>query len=212
MRYFTNKIDICPNCFFVLQVDRKPEREFRGTTTTIVLKLCMPLGNSRLQNAKKYLVVRSKWHLTRVMNLSTQLREFQALSAIGNLPLSRLVLCPSTSEKTNLLKNGTAGLKDLTAELGDRIKADYNESQVSAIAAAVGRQDIAAADHQLALVQGPPGKLDFFLDSPVSENCVCRPLDCFVCIGLSDQFSYRIQPGAIVLRVQSFLLNISNVT
>nr|XP_024386396.1 uncharacterized protein LOC112287553 isoform X3 [Physcomitrium patens]XP_024386398.1 uncharacterized protein LOC112287553 isoform X3 [Physcomitrium patens] len=145
------------SCHILAKVDRKPEREFRGTTTTIVLKLCMPLGNSRLQNAKKYLVVRSKWHLTRVMNLSTQLREFQALSAIGNLPLSRLVLCPSTSEKTNLLKNGTAGLKDLTAELGDRIKADYNESQVSAIAAAVGRQDIAAADHQLALVQGPPG-------------------------------------------------------
>lgn len=145
-----------------LQVDRK-EREFRGSATTILLKLCMPQGNSRLQSARKYLVSRSKWHMTRVMSLSSQIREFQALSAVGNFPLLQTILCSSKHSLGN--KNVKVDdLKGLTSDLCDRFRVDYNESQVSAIAAAVGQQDLAAANHQLALVQGPPGEFKFVSD------------------------------------------------
>lgn len=154
-------------------MDRK-EKEFRGTPTTFLLKLCMPHGNSRLQNAKRYLVIRSKWHITKVMNLATQVREFQALSAVGNFPLLQTILCTSLPGKHWLDKSGKVGLKGLTTELGDRLRFDYNESQVSAIAAAVGQQDLAAAAHQLALVQGPPGECDVLLDSFVREDHKCH--------------------------------------
>jgi len=146
-----------------LQVDRK-EREFRGSATTILLRLYIPQGNSRLQNAKKYLVSRSKWHMTRVMSLSSQIREFQALSAVGNFPLLQTILCTSMPGKHSVSKYEKVQLKGLTSDLCDRLRVDYNESQVSAIAASVSQQDISAADHQLALVQGPPGESNFFPD------------------------------------------------
>jgi hypothetical protein len=155
------------------QVDRK-EREFRGTATTFLLKICIPHGNSRLQNAKKYLVIRSKWHMTKVMNLASQIREFQALSAVGNFPLLQTILCTSIRERQLLSKNGKACLKGLATDLGDRLRIDYNESQVSAIAAAVGQQDLAAAAHQLALVQGPPGESEIISEIFMRQDHICH--------------------------------------
>ncbi|KAG0553297.1 hypothetical protein KC19_12G000100 [Ceratodon purpureus] len=144
------------SCHLLAKVDRK-ERGFKGTATTFLVKVCMPHGNSRLQNAKKHLLIRSKWHMTKVMNMVSQIREFQALSAVGNFPLLQTILGTSIPERHLPGKNGKAGLKGLTTDLGDRLRTDYNESQVSAIAAAVGKLDLAAEAHQLALVQGPPG-------------------------------------------------------
>ena len=144
-----------------IQVDRK-EREFKGTATTFLIKVCLPPGNSRLQNAKKHLTVRSKWHVTKVMNMVSQIREFQALSAVGNFPLLDTILCSSIPERHPSGKNGNASLKGLTTDLGDRLRSDYNDSQVSAIAAAVGKLDLGAEAHQLALVQGPPGESHMF--------------------------------------------------
>lgn len=102
----------------------------------------------------------------------SQIREFQALSAVGNFPLLQTILCTSIPERHSPGKNGKAGLKGLTTDLGDRLRFDYNESQVSAIAAAVGKLDLAAEAHQLALVQGPPGESDIFLESFVREDVI----------------------------------------
>lgn len=102
--------------------------------------------------------------MTRVMSLSPQIREFQALSAVGNFPLLQTILCTSMPGKHSLGKNVNVELKGLTSDLCDRFRVDYNESQVAAIAASVGQLDLAAADHQLALVQGPPGESDSVSD------------------------------------------------
>lgn len=96
--------------------------------------------------------------MTRVMSLSSQIREFQALSAVVNFPLLQTILCTSMPGKHSVGKDEKVELRGLTSDLCDRFRVDYNESQVSAIAASVGKQDIAAAHHQLALVQGPPGE------------------------------------------------------
>ncbi|KAG0595283.1 hypothetical protein M758_UG155500 [Ceratodon purpureus] len=70
------------SCHVLAKVNRK-DRGFKGTATTFLVEVCMPHGNSRLQNAKKHLLIRSKWHLTKVMNMVSQIQEFQALSAVG---------------------------------------------------------------------------------------------------------------------------------
>ena len=76
--------------------------------------------------------------MTKVINLTTQIREFQAFSTVGNFLLLETILCSSLPEKYLLERYGKAGLNCLTPDLGDRLRLDYNESQVSAIAAAVG--------------------------------------------------------------------------
>lgn len=95
--------------------------------------------------------------MTRVLNLSPCIREFQALSAVGNFPLLPTILCTSMPGKHSLGKYESGELKGLTTDLCNRFRDDFNVSQVSAIAASVGQQELAAANHQLALVQGPPG-------------------------------------------------------
>lgn len=171
-------------------MDRK-EREFRGAATTILLKLCMPQGNNRLQNAKKFLVSRSKWHMTRVMSLSSQIREFQALSAVGNFPLLQTILCKSMPGKFS--KNEKIDLKGLASDLCDKLRIDYNDSQVAAIAASVGQQDLAAANHQLALVQGPPGECNSILTGdaylPGSVSCLVKVL---ICVTVMDLLIMRV--------------------
>lgn len=95
------------------------------------------------------------------MSLTPQLREFQALSAVGNLPLQQTILCMNSFEKdfTVRAQCDLSGLQALPVPLQSRLKFEYNESQVTAIAAAVGKGGSAAKDHQLALVQGPPGEI-----------------------------------------------------
>jgi hypothetical protein len=116
----------------------------------------MPPGSTRLLNAKRLLTDRSKWHITRVMSLTPHLREFQALSAVSNFPLLQTLLCSTFPERDNF--GDSRNLQGLAAALQSQLRADYNESQVGAIASAVGKQGVAASEHQLALVQGPPGE------------------------------------------------------
>lgn len=102
------------------------------------------------------------------MSLTPQLREFQALSAVGNLPLLPTILCTEEARENDStggsafgkLQGGChpSGLQCLPAALQSRLRLDFNESQVSAIAAVIGKRGRASLEHQLALVQGPPGE------------------------------------------------------
>lgn len=130
------------------------EKDNRRRLNILVIRFYLQNGCSRLNRARKVLVERSKWYISRVMSITPQLREFQALSLIKDIPLLPTILNPhhplgqTESEKEDLSK--------LSLPLQHILKSSYNDSQLQAISAAASPQD-SKKDFALSLIQGPPG-------------------------------------------------------
>lgn len=142
------------------QVDKRDRDKVNKAAITLVLKIYVNQGNARLAKAKRLLIDRSRWNMTRLLNITPQLREFQGLAAVVNYPLLSTILCPS-GDQLGMARGGTSteghsqlqNLNVLPEQLFARLSKEFNERQLHAISAAMGRK----GDHQLALVQGPPG-------------------------------------------------------
>lgn len=148
-------------CHLLAKVESR-ERESKSRATILLMKIYINMSDPRLTKAKRLLVDRSKWHLTKVMNMSPQLRECQALSSVPCLPLLPILLTPDTSipaqeAKSTEHSKPSLDLRGLPEALQEKITAEYNESQIRAIAFAIGGKETMTNTHQLTLVQGPPG-------------------------------------------------------
>lgn len=126
----------------------------------MAIKLYLQVG-SRLNRVRKLLTERSKWYVSRIMSITPQLREFQALSSIREIPLLPIILNPinypcgqNESEAENWNK--------LSKPLQQILKSSYNGSQQQAIGLAIGPLDL-KKDFKLTLIQGPPGILFLLL-------------------------------------------------
>lgn len=104
--------------------------------------------------ARSLLLERSKWHATRLMSITPQVREFQALSAVEYFPLLPIILNDGSCKMGSFSSKQT--LSGLSDKLQHRLTADYNERQLQAIDMAL-RSAVMANGHELSLVQGPPG-------------------------------------------------------
>ncbi|XP_022889351.1 uncharacterized protein LOC111404723 isoform X2 [Olea europaea var. sylvestris] len=135
------------------KVERR-EKDNKRRLNILVIRVYLQ-GCSRLNRARKLLTDRSKWLLYRVMSIASQLREFQALSSIREIPLLPIVLNPVNYfsghreiRKENIIR--------LSQPLQQVLKSSYNDSQLQAINTAIGPFD-SKKDFELSLIQGPPG-------------------------------------------------------
>ncbi|KAL8113605.1 uncharacterized protein LOC141664415 isoform X2 [Apium graveolens] len=131
------------------------EKDSKRRSNTLVIRFYLQSGVSRLDRAKKLLLVRSKWFISRLLSITPQLREFQALSSIKNIPLLPIILNP-ISCRNGLSESRKRYLTKLSQPLQQILKASYNDSQVQAINSCIGSLDF-NMDFSLSLVQGPPG-------------------------------------------------------
>ncbi|KAL1829332.1 hypothetical protein ACET3Z_007744 [Daucus carota] len=131
------------------------EKDNKRRSNTLIIRLYLQNGNSRLDRARKLLLVRSKWFINRLLSITPQLREFQALSSIKNIPLLPIILNPINC-RNNLGESRKRYSTPLSQPLQQILKASYNDSQIQAIDCCIGSLDL-NLDFNLSLVQGPPG-------------------------------------------------------
>lgn len=89
------------------------------------------------------------------MSITPQLREFQALSSLREIPLVPIILNP-TSHPHGFYNSRRENLGRLPQPLQQVLRSSYNGSQLQAISTAIGSFDL-KNDFELSLVQGPPG-------------------------------------------------------
>lgn len=141
----------CPDVHMVGKVE-KCEKDSKRRSSILLIRLYLQ-NKPHLIRARKFLVARSKWFISRLMTITSQLREFQALSAIRGNPLLPVILNPTSY---NHCKHYGESFDKLSRPLQQVLKLAYNDSQLQAISAAIGPFD-PKKDFQLSLIQGPPG-------------------------------------------------------
>ncbi|CAH9118726.1 unnamed protein product [Cuscuta europaea] len=144
--------DSPPDAHMVGKVERS-ERDNKKGSSIVVVRLYLQNKASHINKARKLLFERSKWCISRLMSITPQLREFQALSSIKEIPLQAVILNPTSHGHSQKCSNN---LSKLTQKLCQVLKTEYNESQLEAINSAVGPFD-PKKDFELSLIQGPPG-------------------------------------------------------
>lgn len=131
------------------------ERDNKRRLTILVIRFYLQNGSSRLSQARRNLIERGKWHATRLMSITPQLREFQALSSIKEIPILPVILKPfNDSLGSDVSKEVDLG--KLSQPLRQVLKSSFNDSQLHAIGVAVGSPSL-KKDFELSLIQGPPG-------------------------------------------------------
>lgn len=130
------------------------ERDNKRRLSILIIRFHLQNGNPRLNQARRSILERSKWHASRIMSITPQLREFQALSSINDIPLLPVILKPVNAGATSIacLK---VDLKKLSQPLQQILKSSFNESQLQAISVAVSSDY--RKKFELSLIQGPPG-------------------------------------------------------
>lgn len=149
---------VSENVHMIGKVERR-ERDAKSKLSILVLRLYFQSGILRLTKARRRLTVRSKWCVTRLMSITPQLREFQALSAVKDVPLLPVILNPHRAATAFAdVCNQTQGgdMKLFPKPLKECLKEAFNESQFKAINAVVERSD-SHKNCELSLIQGPPG-------------------------------------------------------
>ncbi|KAG9449287.1 hypothetical protein H6P81_009252 [Aristolochia fimbriata] len=134
------------------KVERR-EKDTKCKKLVIVIRFFLQSTSAHIVKAKRLLTERSKWYVSRIMSITPQLREFQALSSLKDIPLLPLILnpigqCYPKSRKIELCK--------LPLPLLQTLKSSFNDSQLQAISVAIGTHG-QNKDFELSLIQGPPG-------------------------------------------------------
>ncbi|XP_021681639.2 uncharacterized protein LOC110665715 isoform X2 [Hevea brasiliensis] len=136
------------------KVERR-ERDNKRRASMLLIRFYFLNGSSRLNQARRQLLERSKWHASRIMSITPQLREFQVLSSIKDIPMLSVILKPvNDSLDHNELRELSLG--KLSQPLQQALKSSFNENQLQAINVAIGLPN-SKKDIELSLIQGPPG-------------------------------------------------------
>lgn len=136
----------------LVQVERC-EKDNKRRSSILMIKLYLQNGCSRLNRAKKLLMERSKWYVYRIISITSQLREFQALSSLHSIPLLPVILNPNNQPKG--IKS-RMDLSNLSKPLQQILMSSFNDCQLQAISSVIGPMGL-RNDHVLSLIQGPPG-------------------------------------------------------
>uniref|UniRef100_A0A803M9Y6 Uncharacterized protein n=1 Tax=Chenopodium quinoa TaxID=63459 RepID=A0A803M9Y6_CHEQI len=142
------------NVYLVGKVERR-EKDNKRRLNMLLIRFYVLSGCSRLNRARKQLLERSKWYLSRIMSITPQLREFQALSSIEVIPALPVILKPADHSHAST-QNRKVDLSKLSRPMQQVLKSTFNGSQIQAISAVLGIPD-SRNDFDLSLVQGPPG-------------------------------------------------------
>ena len=130
------------------------ERDNKRRLSILLIRFYLQNGTSRLNHARRNLLERSKWHASRIMSITPQLREFQALSSIKEIPLLPTILNP-VYDSPSSNECPKADLRKLSQSLQQILMSSFNDSQLQAISVATGFSN--SKKFELSLIQGPPG-------------------------------------------------------
>ncbi|XP_010462744.1 PREDICTED: uncharacterized protein LOC104743346 [Camelina sativa] len=131
------------------------EWDDKKRSSILNVRLYLQNASSRLNLARRNLLERSQWHASRILNITSQVREFQALSSIKDIPVLPLILSPmSDANYDSEVKR--SDLRSLPHSLQQILKSSFNESQLQAISVAIGSSNLMKA-FDISLIQGPPG-------------------------------------------------------
>lgn len=136
------------------KVERR-ETSGKGSSIILVIRFYLPIGSSRLNKVKRLLIERSKWFLSRIMSITPQLREFQALSSLHDIPILPIILNP-VDGSLGFPESGKVQLGRLSQAMQKMLMSSFNDSQLQAISVAIRKQD-SRRSFELSLIQGPPG-------------------------------------------------------
>lgn len=141
-------------------MDRR-EKGDRDQPMILVIRFLISNEISRFIRVRKFLTERSKWFLNKVFNLTPQMREFQALSSLHDIPILPIILNPLNvnvphARVARPAQLHEAPLSRLDEPVRNFLTSSYNHSQLQAIDVAT-RKPIDGKDFELTLIQGPPG-------------------------------------------------------
>ncbi|XP_031505640.1 uncharacterized protein LOC116267851 isoform X2 [Nymphaea colorata] len=136
------------------KVDRR-EKDNKSRSNVLVIRFYFSGGSARLAKARRLLTERSKWCVTRIMSITSQVREFQALSSLNDIPILSVILNPYDS-KANDAGSRNINLGRLPEAIQQKLKSSFNDGQLQAISTAIERSG-ASGTSGLQLIQGPPG-------------------------------------------------------
>ncbi|XP_048318227.2 uncharacterized protein LOC107428153 isoform X1 [Ziziphus jujuba] len=133
----------------------KRERDHKRRLSILLIRFYLQNGTSRLNLARRNLLERSKWHASQIMSITPQVREFQALSSIKDIPLFPIILKPD-NDSCGRNEYKELDLSKLAQPLQKILKSSFNDSQLQAISIAIGPRN-SNKTFDLSLIQGPPG-------------------------------------------------------
>ncbi|CAN6464526.1 unnamed protein product [Victoria cruziana] len=136
------------------KVDRR-EKDNKSRSNVLVIRLYFSGGSARLAKARRLLTERSKWCVTRIMSITSQVREFQALSSFNDIPILSAILNPYDTRANNV-GSRHINLGRLPEAMQQKLKSSFNDGQLQAISAAIERSSTVGSSG-LQLIQGPPG-------------------------------------------------------
>ncbi|CAL1373907.1 unnamed protein product [Linum trigynum] len=136
------------------KVERR-ERDYKRRSSILLIRYYLLNGSARLNQARRQLMERSKWHASRIMSITPQVREFQALSSINDIPILPVILKPIVHSSSHI-EPMELTLGKLSSPLVQLLKLSFNDSQIQAISDAI-RLPHSRKDFELSLIQGPPG-------------------------------------------------------
>ncbi|MCH79336.1 P-loop containing nucleoside triphosphate hydrolases superfamily protein [Trifolium medium] len=165
------------------KVERR-EKDYKRSISIVFIRFYFQNGSSRLNQARRNLTERSKWHGCRIMSITPQIREFHALSSVKHIPLLPLILNP-VKDSFCLDECKEADLSKLCQSLQQTLRSSFNVTQLQAISVAIGRVK-PKKTVELSLIQGPPGTgktrtivaiVSALLASPHKMNGLKNPLN-----------------------------------
>lgn len=136
------------------QVERR-DKNNKSRSYILVIRFYLESGSLRSNKVKSLLTERSKWYVSRIMSITPQLREFQALSSLKDNPMLPIILNPVDRVRT-YPEPRNADLTMLSLPQQQVLKSSFNNSQLQAIGVAIGTRD-SKKSFELSLIQGPPG-------------------------------------------------------
>ncbi|KAL8136950.1 hypothetical protein V2J09_002951 [Rumex salicifolius] len=143
-----------PHTIHLLGKVERREMDNKRRSNLLVIRVYIQGGSSRLNRARKLLLERSKWFLGRVTSITSQLREFQALTSSNTIPALPIILRPS--DQSHLHEPRCSDLRKLPQAMQRVLQSTFNDSQLQAIGSVLKSSDSEDAV-DLSLVQGPPG-------------------------------------------------------
>ena len=118
------------------------------TVNSIIVKVSMNLSVSRIAGFVSGLKKGSTLYVSRICNLATSIREYQALMSVDSLSLLDQLLHPGQINNLNIDKN--KDFFNIPNQLKDKIESFFDISQVESLYASIKKRGVT-------LIQGPPG-------------------------------------------------------
>jgi senataxin len=121
--------------------------KFLMTGNILVTRIVLT-QNERSIAFSSHISKNSEWHVTRICNLATIAREYQALTSVDSLKLSELLMHPG--DIVGISQHNTNDFFFMPNKLENKLRLFFDKSQIEALKNSIKKRG-------LTLIQGPPG-------------------------------------------------------